>query len=174
MSTVDVRLYETRTYDFPMVLAETTRKIAKKLSAPRDPVPKWFMLTVGQLFAVLWLRGFRRNQRELDDLLHKLEEVPITRLDREAGYRICDLLREWCETLLSSEHAYRNMQFHRILLLRRTFLRFQASREAAEDILEANLLALEPEFSALMESTLDEMVEHTKKEVERLRRPLEG
>ena len=173
MSMVDVRTYETRTYDFHMVLAEMTRRIAKRVHAPHDPTPKWLMLTFGQVCAVFWLRRFRRQQRELEDFFRRQQEVPITRFEREAAYRICDQLREMCKFLLSTEHEYKKMQYHRILLLRGTFLKFQATREAAEDLLEACLLALEPEFTALMEATLDEMVEHIKKEVELLDRPPE-
>lgn len=174
MSMFDVRSNETRAYDIPMVLAETTGTIARRVRAPHAPMPTWLMLTVGQVCAVFWLRGFRRHQRELEDFLRRQKEIPIARFERQAAYRICDHFRELCKTLVFSEHQYRKMQYHRILLLRGTFLKFQASRETAEAILEACLLALEPEFTALMEATLDELVEHIRKEVERLDRVPKG
>ena len=140
MSMFDVRSNETRAYDIPMVLAETTGTIASRFRAAHAPIPTWLMLTVGQVCAVFWLRGFQRHQRDLEDFLHRQKEIPITRYEREAAYRSCDYLRELCKTLLSSEHEYRKMQYHRILLLRGTFLKFhhRFTEEKHAGTLDAN------------------------------------
>lgn len=77
---------------------------------------------------------------------------------RRVAYRLCSLLTETCERMLTAEDKLMEAHLDRLLFLRPSCRRLREAREAMEDILEARLLALGPEFDDLVNSALSEVV----------------
>jgi hypothetical protein len=158
--TVDVS-----TYALPVALMETIRRITRVLDDLFTP-PNWFVLSLGQVLAVFWLPAFKKNQRMLDEFILLHREASITQIDKDVAYQLCSLLGESCEHMLVAENQLMKMQLHRLLFLRGPYQRLRQAREAMEDILEAHLLALDPEFDDLVNSALSEVVGQLEKEFE--------
>ena len=131
--------------------------------------PRWILLTLGQILAIPvhlhWLFKYREFQQVIDECVLSFREVRLIDGDKDEAYRICAAAAEICDQMSVLEIIMLESEFHRILVFRGRYLRWQRAREALEDIREAHLLALDSGFDEMINSTLDEIGRQIDEEV---------